>query len=589
MADVQLLPTTLINQIAAGEVIERPASVVKELVENSLDAGATHVEIILQKAGRELIRVTDNGSGMTPENAHLSLERHATSKIRSFEDLTTVVSMGFRGEALPSIASISHFTLRTRTPNTDTAHEIRLEGGQIISEGPTAGDIGTSISVAHLFYNVPARRKFLKSDSTELSQCVDLVKALAIAHPQVGFRLMEGRRSLLEVSAGQDLETRLKAIFGAETITLLLPVQAQQGDDCLKGFVSPLGQYQPTRQKIFFFINSRPVDSKIFHQALREAYGLHMGPGRYPCAFLFLQLPAHQVDVNVHPAKREVRFRTEREKLTFLVQALSAVLHTSGSGAPVPFAATTPTGLPFLAPSSPPFTPQPFGLQPSTDKLTAFNTPSFPRPSVPAITQTQFRVAQAPVATHGWQFLSFLHTQYALFSTPEGLALVCLPAAQARIAFENIEAALLRAPESQNLLIPALLQIDGALSTVLKTHQKILARQGFHLAPFGQGTWRLEAIPSWLSGENGFHGSPEALLVAELHALGEMSSADESLLHQRLAHVAAQHAQVTITHTAAAVRLVDQLLSCRQPLKSPSGAPTLWHISVDELKKRFFL
>lgn len=579
MPAVALLPPNLINQIAAGEVIERPASVVKELVENSLDAGATHIEITLQKAGRELIRVCDNGSGMSPEDAQLSLERHATSKIRSFEDLLNVSSMGFRGEALPSIASISYLTLTTRTSADAAAFSIRVEGGTRAGEGPAAGPTGTTLTVEHLFYNVPARRKFLKSDATELSHSVELVKALSLAHPQVGFQLFDGKRPLLDVPAGQTLQARIGALFGRDFADALLPIDAQHEGFQVSGFVSALGHTQPTRARMLFFVNDRPVDGKIFHQALREAYGAHMSLGHYPSAFVYLRLPAAEVDVNVHPAKREVRLRAERDKYLFLVQALSRALNASVSMAPA-----APTSV--VAPA----------LSHTAHHLPHFSAPvssggSFrptpPMPTVSAPSQTQLKVAQDAPSTHGWCFLSFLPPQLALFSTPEGLAIVALGNAQERVAFEKIESA--HTAPSQALLIPALLQLEGTLTDTLSTHDAFLRRQGWRAEPFGRGTFRLEAVPAWLTPENGFAGAPEVLFTAELHALGELAGADESLKHQRLAQLAAQHARSKLTHPAAAERLIDELLICRQPLKTPTGAPTCWLITHAELSKRFAL
>ena len=591
MAPVRLLPATLINQIAAGEVIERPASVVKELAENALDAGATSIELTLQKSGREMIRIADNGCGMSPADARLSLERHATSKIASFEDLTHVATMGFRGEALPSIASISYLTLRTRDTSGDTALEIRIEGGQKISEAPAAGSVGTTITVEHLFYNVPARRKFLKSDSTELGQCVEVVKALALAHPQVGWQLHEGRRALLQLPAGPTLKERLGQLFGASLADKLLPLSATSGALTLSGFISPLGHAEPSRQKIFFFVNGRPVDGKIFQLALRESYGAHMGPGRYPAVFLFLTLPPTMVDVNVHPAKREIRLHQEREKLQFIVSTLSQALnHPTAGPAAADFAtsASPHSALPFLSPTSPPFTQNPFATPQPFPAGTSLNA-SGRAPLLPSVSQTTFRVAEALPSTHAWRFLSFLESNYGLFATPQGLAMVALSNAQERIAFEKIEAALNSEPQSQALLTPALLQLEGSLSEVIRTHEKLLIHQGFHLAPFGQGTWRLEAIPAWLAPENGFLGSPESFLIMQLHALADMAPASDTLTYQRISQLAAHHARHTPSHPTAARRLIDELLRCRQPLKPPSGAPTVWMITTEELQKRFGL
>ncbi len=583
MPKISLLPPSLVNQIAAGEVIERPASVVKELVENSLDAGAQRIEVRLRKAGRELIEIIDDGCGMTEEDARLSLEQHATSKIASFEDLLQVRTMGFRGEALPSIASISYLTLKTRAAGFPEAFELRVEGGRRTHEGPAAGESGTSIRVEHLFYNVPARRKFLKSDSTELGLCLEVVKALSLAHPEVAFRAQEGRRTLIELPAAQTLHERLTSLFG-KTLGPLRQVELTEGPDKLTGFASPVGELKPTRDRLFFFVNGRAVESRIFSLALRDVYGPTMSRGHYPSVFLFLELPASEIDVNVHPAKREIRFRAERERLAFLFRGLGVAVNRELLGHTP--AATPSSSLPTFASlaSHPPFATRTPTFSAGT--LTPFSA----APRLPSLTPTQapLPLAEAAQRGHGWQFLSLLKKDFALFSTPEGFALVCLPNAQERIAFEKIEASF-KAHEapSQALLTPALLHLEGPLAEALKRNCSFLAQIGFGVEPFGRDTWRLERIPAWLTDANGFTGEPEVLFLAELSALAEDAPADENARHQRLCSLAASHARASAVHPEALDRLVDELLHCQMPLKTPSGAPTLWHLTTEELQKKF--
>ncbi len=687
MSKVQLLPQNLINQIAAGEVVERPASVVKELVENSLDAGATMIEVSLKRAGRECIVIADNGCGMSPEDARMSLERHATSKIHSFDDLMRVGTMGFRGEALPSIASISYFTLKTSAGA--EGFEIRIEGGRKMSEGPCLMPQGTTIIVEHLFYNVPARRKFLKSDATEMGQCVETMRAIALGNPGVGLRLMDGRRMIIDLPANQSVEERLEKLWGAPGWEGLLKITPppyplptgggiNNGSEPpnplpigenhvtqLSGFISPIGKTFSTRQKIIFFVNRRPVDAKIFHMALREVYGPGLARGHYPAACVYLTIPSGEIDVNVHPAKREIRFRAEREKLAFLINALSKTLNVKPMSSVSPFENST-NGLPHFAFTSPtiftptnapfegsgtaiPFprenirgvAPVPLGAiatNPSAACGNAFATQSAEGAKIrrgadgstsaqvfnpghnasigadlcrvamhppeaggsrgssahgvmgaaPSPSQTFMKVAEGATSRHGWQFLSFLHKEYSLFSTPEGLVILSMSNAQERVAYEKIESSFEK-PHSQTLLVPALLQLDGTLEETLRMNKKFIAQQGFAVEPFGKGAYRLEAVPGYLTPENGFHGAPENLLVEELAALSEgaIARGDERLKHRTIARLAAKHARAAISHPEAAGKLVDELLVCKNPLRSPGGAPTFWQINLEEMVKRF--
>jgi DNA mismatch repair protein MutL len=587
MPQINRLPENLINQIAAGEVIERPSSVVKELLDNSLDAGATQIDITLRAAGRELIHISDNGSGIPAEEAPLALERHATSKIASFDDLIAVSTLGFRGEALPSIASISYFTLTTRTSHSDTALRLKVEGGKHLPPENVAAPLGTAISVEHLFYNVPARRKFLKSDSTELGHTIAIVKAAALAHLSVGFTLREGKRQLLRLPAGQTLRERVASLTGESTDNLL-EVMAYEGHSQLQGIVSPISDRRPSRDQLYFFVNSRPVDSRIFNLALREAYGATLGKGHYPSAYLFLTVPPAEVDVNVHPAKREVRFRKENEKLSFMVKAIGMSLASQASPIPSasPFQLThTSNGLPSLASPPPPITyPSPvFSSAPFPAPRAALSSPP------PEMQQAELKVAEPiPSSRHGWQFISFLHSAWALYSTPEGLAIVAIAAAQQRIAYERVSAQLAQQPTAQTLLIPALLQLTHAQADTLERHLPLLTSQGFHLSPFGTDTYRLEAIPTWANSEGGLGIPPEALLLRELAILAEEHelTRDTQALQRAIATMAAREACVPLAHAQAARHLIDQLLICQQPLKAIDGSPTLWLITRQELQKK---
>ena len=334
MPRIRILPDRVANQIAAGEVVERPAAVVKELVENSLDAGATRIEVEFRHGGKSHIRVEDNGAGLAPDEALLALERHATSKIREAADLQAVRTFGFRGEALPSIASVSRFTLISRPADAAAGTEILVNGGKMAHQRACGCPAGTRIEVAHLFNAVPARRKFLKTDDTEAAHITRLVRLYAIAHPAVAFSLLEDGRLIFRSPACADLRERVAEIWGRRLAEELVEFP-EAGDAAhglrLSGLLGRPGLGRPTRDGLITLVNRRPVDSRTLSYALLEAYHTHVPKGRYPPAILFLEIDPAAVDVNVHPAKREVRFRDEGRVRQFVLGAILARLrHTHG-------------------------------------------------------------------------------------------------------------------------------------------------------------------------------------------------------------------------------------------------------------------
>ncbi|HYC72661.1 MAG TPA: DNA mismatch repair endonuclease MutL, partial [Opitutaceae bacterium] len=332
MPAIRILSDRVANQIAAGEVIERPAAVVKELVENALDAGATRITVEFRAGGRSLMRVEDNGCGMTREDALLSLERHATSKIVETADLDQLATFGFRGEALPSIASIARFELQTRPAGATAGTEILVNGGKLVHVRECGIAPGTRITVSNLFHAVPARRKFLKSDATESAHIIQTVRLYALACPQTAFTLIEDGRVLFQSPACSSLADRVAEIFGRQLAADLLPVEAAEGGLGLSGLTGKPGVSRATRHELLLFVNRRPVDSRTLHFALIESYATSVPKGRYPVAVLFLELDPAAVDVNVHPAKREVRFRSEGAVRGFVIRAVLQRLREAGAG-----------------------------------------------------------------------------------------------------------------------------------------------------------------------------------------------------------------------------------------------------------------
>src|SRR2546423_12151711 len=348
MSRIKLLPETLASQVAAGEVVERPASVVKELVENSIDAGARAIEVGIQRGGMSRIRVVDDGCGMDRDDALLSLERHATSKIASAADLAAISTLGFRGEALPSIASVSRLRLTTREPGAIAGTEILVNGGRIETVRDGGEAPGTQIEVRSLFYNVPARRKFLRSETTETRNIEHQFFLQALAHPAIGFSLVREDKIALQLPTTTSLRDRIRDIYGAELLDDLLEILSRdRGGLQVRGWIGRAGVSRQTRSQQFVFVNGRAIESGILSTALREGYHTALMRGQFPVTFLFVELDPHEVDVNVHPAKREVRFRDPAGVREAIVEA---VQHTLESGrvdwqekfrAPVPIAGGT--------------------------------------------------------------------------------------------------------------------------------------------------------------------------------------------------------------------------------------------------------
>ena len=604
MAKVRILPARVANQIAAGEVVERPAAVVKELVENALDAGATRIEVEFAHGGRALMRVEDNGSGMDREDALLALERHATSKIAEATDLDRLATLGFRGEALPSIASVSRFTLQT-TPAEGPGTEIVVNGGRLVHVRDHGRPRGTRIEVAQLFNSVPARRKFLKTDTTEAAHIVAAVRLHALAAPHCGFTLIEDGRVVFRSPTCPALADRVAEIFGRQLADTLMPIDAREGGLHLHGLIARPGTPgRATRHETITFVNRRPVESRTLAYGLIESYHEVLPKGRHPAAFVFLDLDPAAVDVNVHPAKREVRFRADAQVRSFVIRSVLALLRTEAppvapvaeivlppiaSAAPSP---TRPTPLPATVtlpqpPRSPPPTPSSSLLasssSPSAPNSSVRPPPPPPRPALPSPSSSLL----APSSFSSWRFLALAHSVYALFETPAGLLLLDRRAVQERIVFEDLAAQFeAGAVVTQRLLLPAVLELDPIASALLRDRIRFLLTHGFELAEFGRHTFRLEGVPAVLE-----PADAEACLRDLLDAFrdGRSPERQPEVAREQLARLAAARAVRLPAQVSAEEmrRLVTRLFACRAPHTSPGGRPTQVELSQGELARRF--
>ena len=563
------------NQIAAGEVVERPAAVIKELLENSLDADARRVTVDFSRGGKAQMIVEDDGKGMTGDEALLSLERHATSKIQLASDLDRISTFGFRGEALPSIASVARFTMQTRPASAPSGTEIAINGGKLVHRRDHGMAPGTRIEVTNLFHPVPARLKFLKSDETEAAHIVRLVRLYAIAHPEVGFLLREDGREIFRSPGNAPLLDRVREIWGrqvAEEVTIM-PSFARPGMR-LSGLLGKPGVSRGTRQDLVTVVNGRPVDSRTMAFALTESYHTLIPKGRYPLAFIFLEMDPAWVDVNVHPAKREVRFRDEAKVRNFLIESVLAVLRArADDGLPAATIPSVSTATPLTAPAVPTL----------SSPVSASGTPAaFVPPSTVPVQPNH-----APAVRLGWRLLSRLREERAVFETPTGLAILDIGATHQRVLYESILAQFTaQKPISQPMLVPLSIELEPLPAAVLKERLPLLASAGFDFEEYGRNFWRIQALPAWLE--------PEDALAFVRDLLAEMARREgdfgrPSLAYDALAKIAVIKARRKgdSLSDAELMELVQALFRTVQPGSCPRGRRTYVEWTDADLTRRF--
>jgi DNA mismatch repair protein MutL len=568
MSAIRVLPELLVSQIAAGEVVERPASVLKELIENSVDAGASAITVTLDEGGMRRVQVEDDGEGIAREDLPLALARHATSKIRSLGDLEGVATMGFRGEALASIASVSRVSIASRTRHAPHGASITAEGAQLGEVAPAARAQGTTVSVADLYFNTPARRKFLRTEATELGHCDEAFRRVALARCDVAFALKHNGRVSRHLRA-QALADRAAQLLGEELVAASVPIEARSGSLALTGFAGLPQAAKPRAEAQYFFVNGRFVRDRVLAHAVREAYSQLLHGERQPAYVLFLELDPRAVDVNVHPAKTEVRFRDSRAVHQFVKHALERALSPSAAAAPVSYASIS---APVFAGGQ----QQSFGLAQPVAAYQAFMGSALPA----ALPQAE----KAPPLGYA---LAQLHGVYILAQNEAGLVLVDMHAAHERIVMEKLKRNLdAGAVQRQALLVPAVLSAEALDIATAEENREVLERLGLELAVSGPNELSVRAAPAALAA-----GDIPALTRDVLREIREFGGSEAlSARQNELLATMACHAAVRANRTLTVAEINALLREMEETERSGScnhGRPTWYQLTLADLDKLF--
>ena len=593
---IRMLDPMVSSKIAAGEVVERPASAVKELVENSLDAGATRISVEVRGGGVELIRVSDNGVGIPSAEVKLAFQRFATSKISSADDLDDIATLGFRGEALPSIAAVSRVSLVTRAESERDGTRVEIHDGETLRVESAGAPTGTTVIVHGLFQNFPARQKFLRSAASESSRLQTVVTRYALAYPEVAFELESDRGRRFTSPGTGDQREAAAAVYGAEMARNMLEISPADQEDTsalVQGLVSAPSVNRANRSYVSFFVNRRWIQSRLLGVALEQAYHGFMAERRYPIAVVNLSVPHEQVDVNAHPTKSEVRFRGDSQVFRALQQA---VRRTLVSDSPVPevqphagrgpeppsasrAAAFWPTA-PFdrsaaVAANGP--------LSPTIPPLRSHDDAGTPDPSAPSAQEGP--LSSVPKrALPVLRVLGQVQNTYIVAEGPDGMYLIDQHAAHERVVFERVMAeAVARTPLVQSLLEPSLVELDPAQRELVESHGEAVASLGFAMEPFGGGAFLLRGVPGLLG-----EGDPAAALLEVLDLMAEGGGFES--WQERAAYSVACHAAIRAGKTMAhdeMTALTRQLERCDQPNTCPHGRPTMIHLSTSQLEREF--
>ncbi|MCX8061175.1 MAG: DNA mismatch repair endonuclease MutL [Anaerolineales bacterium] len=563
---IQILPPEVASQIAAGEVVERPASVVKELIENALDAKATQVTIQCLAAGRKLIEVSDNGEGIAAGELALAVHRHATSKLHSAQDLGRIRTLGFRGEALASIGSIARLTITSRTQLQAVGYRLMVDGGAQSQIMATGAPPGTTVRVEDLFFNVPARRKFLKSDLTERQRIEALVADYALAFPNVQFQLTQESRLSFASSGNGDQREVLTSLIGIEEANQLIEVCYVDADFRVTGFVSPPGITRSNRREIHFFVNQRPIQDSTLASAVLQAYHTLLMVGRYPLVWLFLEIDASQVDVNVHPAKAEVRFADAGRIFGLVQHAVRRALVTDASVA----------GRPNLPIWQPPF--DQIQHRRSEVEQDADTTPMRIQPR-----SMEFPTLDQKIPLLRW--IGQIANTYIIAEGPDGLYLIDQHAAHERILYERFLRQSQTKIPSQKLLQPSLLSLSSTQARLLEEQIPTLHYWGFEIVLFGVNTYQIRAVPTILAGTDAALAVRATLEEFEENEEPLNREVEKRLIARICKRVAVKAGQSLSPDEQKA--LLRELENCQSPRTCPHGRPTMIHLSVDILERQF--
>lgn len=599
---IQILDETTANKIAAGEVVERPASVVKELVENSIDAGSTRIDVDIEEGGLRFLRVTDNGYGMNRNDAKLSLARHATSKIKTAEDLYHVSTLGFRGEAIPSIASVSRFTVITRREDDVEGTKIVVEGGQVTDVSAAGCPAGTVITVRDLFFNTPARLKYLKTTATEAGHIADILNKLALAYPHIAFHLQHNGRQLLATNGNGDVRAAIAGIYGPEVAKQLLPLEGLRDSYHISGLVTKPSIYRKNRNHEHIFVNGRFIRSRLISRALEDAYQSLLPTGAHPIGVITVELPSTEVDVNVHPTKSEVKFQKERDIFLLVYHAVKAALQNACLIPEAPVQQLPDTG-------GPGYTMQPLALQPVLKAVASGEHTSQSMQPAPArpmfVREPDFRqpspviygdeavkppTVQMTAADDDGQLLPLMQpigqidNTYIVAQGVDGMYLIDQHAAHERILFEKFAGKQQRG--SQPLMVPWVWDTTAREALVIRENMAVFHDLGFEIEEFGTNSFRLCASPL---------GVPSTLLdeilqdfLQELMHTGikqPVSKKQEMLLATTACKAAIKaHAKLSTQEMTA---LIQQLSGVSNPYTCPHGRPTIVHFSSYDLARRF--
>ena len=594
---IQLLPDSVANQIAAGEVIQRPASVVKELVENAIDAGARHIDVIVIDAGRTSIQVVDDGCGMSETDARLAFERHATSKIRKAADLFALTTMGFRGEALPSIVAVAQVELTTRTADADLGTRIVVEGSKVMSQEPVACAVGSSFTVKNLFFNTPARRKFLKTAQTEMANISSELERIVLVHPDVAFTLTHNGQTMMSLTSSS-LKARISSVFGDKLANKLLPLDVETPLVNIHGFV---GQPEAARKRgaaQFFFVNNRYMRHPYFHRAVVDAFAQFVPADQQVPYFIYMEVQPDEIDVNIHPTKTEIKFENELAIWQILLAAARESLGRWGSVPDIDFDTEgRPVDIPVFNPSTDPTTVaapkvhydttfNPFATDPTA--VRSGNTGTQPVDNIPLIIPEDVQMSLGLPEEKSSEHFQYKGA-YIVSVTQSGLMLIDQHRAHLRILYDRYLSQLTtkeaNALPSQHLLFPDVVQFSASESAVLESMKGDLAMLGFDLSQLSGGTWSVEGIPAGMEGLD-----PRQLLLDLIATTTDRGSFPMDELHERMALALARNAAIPAGQVLSNDEMHDltnQLFATLMPQYTPDGH-IIYNVLEDAMLTKMF-